>query len=293
MPLVVVSPTSGPLGPGYTLRVERLEGVDSSWTWHSVITFVDEANLNHLFIFDQPASGALVDDLTFLNGQLGYGFQQGGNLGITVELLDASGELVDAVAPPLGQYQYDGTTNLGPYLQNQGGSGGGLTPQEHDAVLETNALSQAINAATTAVINLGSSIVQLPIGQVLSSNASDTFRIEDLGGGVGCQPIRVDISLGNYYGVIVRITQYPDTTVFRTPDSGYTFNDLAVLTVVRAGDILTRHGIHTVSHTLSPLPETPYPWLTNLGVPIQPSDYHVAVDWAPGVCGELLGVVLP
>jgi hypothetical protein len=142
-------------------------------------------------------------------------------------------------------------------------------------------------------VNIGTSVLQLPIGQILSSNFSDAFRVEDLGGGVTCDPIRVDASRDNLYGVVVRVTQYPDDTVFRTPDGAWSFKDLAVLTVSRGGDILARHGIHTTSHTLSPLPETPYPWLTNLGVPIQPSDYHVSVDWAAGVCGELLGLVLP
>jgi hypothetical protein len=196
---------------------------------------------------------------------------------------------------------WDGAGQLQRWLLNSPTSTtGGYTQGDRDAAAaaaatgeETNQFTQAINEATQAVINLGSSIVKLPIGQILSSTASDVFRIEDLGGGVTCDPIRVDISKGNYFGVVVRVTQYPDTAVFRTPDAAWSFQDLAVLTVSRGGDILARHGIHTTSHTLSPLPETPYPWLTNLGVPIQPSDYHVSVDWAAGVCGELLGLVLP
>jgi hypothetical protein len=199
-------------------------------------------------------------------------------------------------------WTWDPTANLAMVIQaqSQGTTQGGFTADDRATIEatqatteETNQLALAVNAATTAAVNIGTSVLQLPIGQILSSNFSDAFRLEDIGGGVTCDPIRVDASRDNLYGVVVRVTQYPDDTVFRTPDGAWSFKDLAVLTISRGGDILARHGIHTTSHTLSPLPETPYPWLTNLGVPIQPSDYHVAVDWAEGVCGELLGVVLP
>jgi hypothetical protein len=42
-----------------------------------------------------------------------------------------------------------------------------------------------------------------------------------------------------------------------------------------------------------PLPGLPFPWLVNLAAPLQPPDYHIWVDWAEGVCGELIGLALP
>jgi hypothetical protein len=223
------------------------------------------------------------------------------NVQLSVSLVEDTVGDVDAFYSQPG-WTWDPTANLAMVIQanSQGGTQGGFTADDRATIdatavttTETNQLAQAINAATTAVINIGTSLVSLPIGQILSSNASDALRLADLGGGVTCDRIDVDISRGNFYGVVVRVTQYPDTAVFRTPDAAWSFSDLAVLTVTRGGDVLARHGIHTTSHTMVPLPETPYPWLTNFGIPIQPSDYHVSVDWAAGVCGELLGLVLP
>lgn len=220
------------------------------------------------------------------------GFTQGADIRLLIELMDT------ATLIPLesaSQAQTLDQISGQPFVSQQLGesSTAGLTPEEHDAVIETNQLSLAVNAATTAVVNVGSSLLQVPIGQILSFIRPDAWRLVDLGGGITCDHIGVDLSDDALWGVIVRITQYPDTTVFKTPDNGYTFNDLAVLTFIHAGDIVQRHGIHTVSHTVSPLPAVSLPWPNNFGWPIQPSDYHVTVDWAPGVCGELLGLRLP
>lgn len=229
----------------------------------------------------------------------GYELHQGQQVRLQVQLKDPDRVVQDeSDAIPI---TWDGAGQIYRWqLFSQSTTTGGYTQADRDAALtdannnvETNQLALAINAATTAAVNIGTSVLQLPIGQILSSNFSDAFRLEDIGGGVTCDPIRVNLSRSSLYGVTVRVTQYPDDTVFRTPDGAWSFKDLAVLTITRGGDILARHGIHTTSHTLSPLPETPYPWLTNLGVPVQPSDYHAAVDWAEGVCGELLGLVLP
>lgn len=286
----MVTGYNGQFDPTHMFWITRAQSalLENNGDWQSTIAATGSFQILNLSNFTQVANASSLDAHE--------------NVQLTVSLVDDRVGDIDTFYDQ-GGWTWNPTDNLAVVMQTLGldqGGGGGYTQGDRDAAAaaaatgeETNQLAQAVNAATTAVINLGSSIVNLPIGQVLSSNASDAFRVEDLGGGVGCEPIRVDISRGNYYGVTVRVTQYPDDTVFRTPDGAWSFKDLAVLTVSRGGDILARHGIHTTSHTLSPLPETPYPWLTNLGVPIQPSDYHVAVDWAEGVCGELLGVVLP
>jgi hypothetical protein len=185
-------------------------------------------------------------------------------------------------------------------VQSQATTQGGFTQTDRDTLNqtsstgeETNQLSLAINAATTAIANIGGVITQVPIGQVLSWLSPDTWRLVDLAGGARCDRVDVDLSSDALWGVVLRITEYPDTTVFRTPDSAWSFRDLAVLTFIHAGDIVERHGIHSTTHTVSPLPYVALPWPNNFGWPVQPSDYHVTVDWADGVCGELLGLRLP
>ncbi len=222
----------------------------------------------------------------------GTSIQQGQPCTMQIQLLNQAQVMIDE--SDRFPITWDGSGALARWIQHQRTStSGGLTPEEHDAVIETNNLSLAVNAATTAAVNIGSSILQVPIGQILSFIRPDAWRLVDLGGGITCNHIGVDLSDDALWGVIVRITQYPDTTVFKTPDNGYTFNDLAVLTFIHAGDIVQRHGIHTLSHTVSPLPAVSLPWPNNFGWPVQPSDYHVTVDWATGVCGELLGLRLP
>jgi hypothetical protein len=279
--------------------------IDSHWNWQVIITD-PSAPTGEQEVCSWSTPAAPTHNIVIQNYRAdfsvvsGVEVHDGEQLRAEVFLLNPTGQVQDE--SPSWPITWDGSGQLARWILNSQppAQTGAYTQADRDAAAadamnntETNQLALTINAATTAAVNIGTSVLQLPIGQILSSNFSDAFRLEDIGGGVTCDPIRVDISRSALYGVTVRITQYPDTAVFRTPDGAWSFSDLAVLTVTRGGDILARHGIHTTSHTLSPLPETPYPWLTNLGVPIQPSDYHVAVDWAAGVCGELLGLVLP
>lgn len=222
----------------------------------------------------------------------GVNIQQGEACTMLVQLRDQAQNVIDeSDRLPM---TWDGSGALARWIQHQRTStSGGLTPEEHDAVIQTNDLSLAINAATTTTMTLGGQAVSLPIGQVLASNLLDALTIDDLSGGPTCNPIKLDLSLSTLYGIVLVITAVPDETLFRTPDQGYVFPDLAVINIIRGGHILTRHGIHSLSHTIYPLPGLPFPWLTSLGAPLQPPDYHVNVDFAVGVCGQLLGLRAP
>jgi hypothetical protein len=61
----------------------------------------------------------------------------------------------------------------------------------------------------------------------------------------------------------------------------------------RGGILQQRHGIHTLTHTVSPLPSTTWYGAVGVNAPIQPTDYHIVVDWLDGVCGNLLGFRSP
>jgi hypothetical protein len=299
-------PTPGSIGPGYRISVSTGYGgsIDPA-TMFWIVRAQSAANENG---GDWSVSIPARQKNDFLNLS---SFTQVTNapsldahedVVLTISLVQADVGDIDTFYSQTG-WTWNPTDNLAVVMQTLGGGGGGTggyTQGDRDAAAaaaatgeETNQFTQAINAATTAIANIGGQILHVPIGQVLSQVNLDSLRIVDLGGGITCERIDADLSSDALWGVVVRITQYPDTTVFRTPDAAWSFSDLAVITFIHSGDIVQRHGIHTTSHTVSPLPAVTLPWPNNFGWPVQPSDYHAVIDWAPGVCGELLGLRLP
>ena len=150
-----------------------------------------------------------------------------------------------------------------------------------------------ITAATTTAFEWGGQLVNATVGQILTSHLPDFLQDRDLSGGITCKRIDYDASLNALYGVTLELTQVPPGIAFRTPDGEFAFPDLAVITIIRGGAVQLRHGVHTVSHTISPLPGLPFPWLTAFSAPLQPGDYHITVDFLEGVCGRLTGQALP
>jgi hypothetical protein len=200
------------------------------------------------------------------------------------------------------------------FLQAQGQAGGFTetdralltTTEQNTTTMDTNwqqyesvtlpSLQDVLNnivAAVHATIGAGTSSQDVPLSTLFSWKPWDYLAPRDLSGGTTCVALDVDISLRAYYGIGVYIDSYPDTWEFRTPDGAWGFHDLAVLTFVRGGSIIQRHGIHTVTHEVSPVPGSLTPTVVELPISLQPADYHIRVDWAEGVCGHVLGYVIP
>jgi hypothetical protein len=99
----------------------------------------------------------------------------------------------------------------------------------------------------------------------------------------------VSVAGGNYFSVRLEITQVPEDWVFRTPDHAWGFSDLAVIAFWSGEQLLQRHGVHAKQHTVSPLPGTVWWGGPIAQAPLQWGDYHITVDFAPGVCGRLFG----
>lgn len=221
------------------------------------------------------------------------------NVELTVSLVsEAAGDL-DTFYDQTG-WTWNPTDNLAMVIQSQATAQGGFTEQDRTTIQttqttteETNQLSLAINAAVQVPLELAGQAVTLTVGQILTSNLLDALTTLDLSGGITCAPIRYDASLNHLYGVQLLVSSVPEGWRFQTPDNAWGFHDLAVITVVRGNAQLERHGIHALSHTIYPLPGLPFPWAVNLDLPLQPPDYHINVDWAEGVCGQLIGLGLP
>lgn len=150
-----------------------------------------------------------------------------------------------------------------------------------------------IDAKLIGTILTATGPVGFPIGQLLNAFDPKLLQPADLSGGARCDRIDIDVSFQALYGVGLRITSYPDDWVFRTPDLAWSFRDLAVLSFWRGGSLVERHGIHALTHSVSPVPDSALFTLGPIFGYLQPGDYHITVDWAAGVCGELIGQVLP
>jgi len=210
---------------------------------------------------------------------------------INIELTDAAG-LVVQDSGTISTAVWDSQASTA--LLVQPAVAGSFTAQDRATLEETNQLSLAIQDATQVALPGLPVNTTLPLSDLFAVSPLDRLTTESLSNGVTCDPVRVDISSSNFTGVQVRIASFPPDWQFRTPDSSWGFHDLAVLTMVRGGVTLKRVGIHTLTFTEQPLPGQLLPWAVGLlGVAIIPRDYQLHVDWADGVCGELIGLLLP
>jgi hypothetical protein len=150
-------------------------------------------------------------------------------------------------------------------------------------------IQNTIGAVTTTAGDIAATI-----GQLLSQQQRNTFGLYNVTSGPTCAPIdHVTSTTTVYYAATVNITTRPAVYVGTTPDQNWTYPDLAVLRVFVDGEMIFRYGIHSDSYELSPLPDSTIIGVSRLGVPILPPGYRLRVDWAEGVCGELILQYIP
>ena len=156
-----------------------------------------------------------------------------------------------------------------------------------------NDVLSIITEAVHTTLDFAPEPIRLALGEIFNITNPSFWEDRDLSGGTTCQRVDYDASFNALFGVTVVVDVVPDDWVFQTPDHAWGFHDLAVLTFLRGGQVTERHGIHNRSHSVSPLPDFPFPWQSTIPIAFQPGDTHITVDWAPGVCGRLIGHVLP
>lgn len=179
-------------------------------------------------------------------------------------------------------------------IQQRNASGGlGFTETDRLLLEQIDATSSSTRSAVTTSVQTATGIITADLGAAWKWVSQDLWRNHPLTIGPTCDRIDVDVSLNALLGVVLTIDNFPESVVLRTPDGEWSFADLAVLKFVRNGEILERHGIHTLTHTVSPLPGCVWIGAYGLGAPIQPTGYHITVDWLDGVCGHLTGLILP
>ena len=172
-------------------------------------------------------------------------------------------------------------------------TGAGFTSTDRQTIQQTQTTTEGITDALKVDLSAIGTAIETTVGAFLSPIKLEFNTQVSLSHGVTCDALDIDIGLSAFYGLVVHVTQIPEDWKFGTPDGDWGFHDLAVLSCWIGPDQLVRCGIHTPSFVLSPMPGSTLPFISPQTAQIQPPGYRVHLDWAPGVCGELLGVNLP
>lgn len=165
--------------------------------------------------------------------------------------------------------------------------------QQSQVPIDNTVQLQAIQDALTVPLTAVGQAVTTTVGALLAPFRIDFSPTISLSGGVTCNPVRLNLSGAAFYGIKIHVVTIPEDWRFGTPDGDWGFHDLAVLSCWINDDQLVRCGIHTPSFVLTPLPGTATPFISSSIAELQPPGYAVHVDWAEGVCGEVLGINLP
>lgn len=320
MPITITLPPPGTsVGPGYVIQLSSdFVGPLPLGTQFEVrISTHPEGTPNVIWQFiptQQPTVAIFVADRFTTSAQNGAeSVPAGSSVHVIAELKTNDQTVIDS-----GRVDatYDPTTMMWQHInQNTGTGSGGLTAEQAAQLQRTDTNTQEIDVnwqtytsvtlpslqlvldgitqGITATLQDGANAVQHTIGDLLSWVDMHVFPEQDLSGGTICEPFRYDASLQNLQSLSVFIDVYPPEFRLVTPDAGWSFRDFAVLTFLRGNSIIERHGIHTLSYTVSRLPQSIGPWPLNIRFDVQPTDYHIHVDWAPGVCGHIRASVRP
>ena len=134
--------------------------------------------------------------------------------------------------------------------------------------------------------------MQTTAAELWSRKALDILTLQEITPGETFTPVRTGLALW-YFGVIVRVTTIDPRITLKTPDSTWSFPDLAVLRVFRGQDLLFRRGIHTPTFMTEHPWEWGWPLLNETPVLGVPPDTEIAVDWAVGCGGHVYLQTLP
>lgn len=311
---------SAPVGPGLALQLDSdIATFPSPATWRITFALLPGGaspfatfQVPNAFNFQQVFPYTHQSGMT-QTGAFQQNYESGQSIHLQAELLNSVGTQVDVNNTSLTQ-PFDATLGLGQQAIDLAGSGGGLTTDQatqlanadtQSAQMLTNwsdyttvtlpSLQDVLNGITagiTTTIMAGGSAVSATLGALFSPTLLQSLGTVNISGGETCSQVTATL-VGAPYGLIVRATTIPEWWVFSAPGESWSPQDLAVVQFIRGGDLLSRSALHTKTHLFYPLPGNLFPALTAVEIPLLPPDYHVIVDWGPGVCGEVLGLQAP
>lgn len=207
---------------------------------------------------------------------------------LSVQLVDDAGGVHDSGA--LGSYRWDTSTSSSQLLPRSGG--GGLTPQEHQQLEDTERRTRTLGEPTDLTVNTPLGLLQITLGQLLSRSFLNNLVLEEVTAGETCDPVRFTYNEW-YAGIAIDVTTIDPALTPKTPDQDWYFPDLAVLRLFRGSHLRWRRGIHTPTF----ITNEPYEWGWNIRNVLEvlggPPATTVAVDWRPGCCGRVYLVRIP
>jgi len=298
LPITIDLPPPGPgIGPGFWISlVSDFIGPVAAGSRWIVNVSLDPEGANSIAKFFRPYEfnrnfWRLSGTEDQLGGDIvGFHAEPGAPVHVIVEL-DENGTIIDSGAITA---TWQPTAQLyGAIKETSAAAGGGFTDADRQQLQLIDSTTSATRSAVTTSVQTSRGAVTMDLGAALRWVSQDLWADHPLTIGPTCDPIDIEVSLNALFGVTLEIDSYPESVVLRTPDGGWSFPDLAVLSFVRNGDLLARHGVHTLSHSVSPLPGCVWIGAFGFNVPIQPTGYHIKVDWLPGVCGHITGQILP
>lgn len=235
---------------------------------------------------------------------------QSTNVVVTVQARDSSSVLQ---AEGAQEAPWDILAGLPAYIAAHASTGAGLTTEQADqleqASTQTNqilgqdesfegntlntvtAILNAIGGAVTAVFGPVGAQVEMTIGQIFSGHQMTELTEGDLGS--ACNPDHLTSTLtigGSAYGLQVQATVVPDWVAYTGELEDYSETVLFLVELSRSGNTVYRHGCHTPTLLIYPLPGVPtFP--IGLDLPLDPGDYELNIYPAVGVCvaAQLLG----
>lgn len=301
MPVTITPlPPLNAVGPGLAINASVIGPVPDGWSWDLYIA--TDADITQINFYQRiPAQQApFITWFPWVYWQYLAQFSlawpvEGSNVWVSVRLVDAQAAVHESGTV---QLPWRGQAGLGAqnYLQsNQIAANAGFTTSDRTLANQTNdlveqllTLTNVVEAAVTTTVATASGTIATPISDFFRWIQHELFEPRELAAET-CDRIDAHIPGGNYFSVRLEITQHPPEWIFRTPDQAWGFSDLAVLSFWSGDQLLQRHGVHALQHTVSPLPGTVWWGGPIAQAPLQWGDYHITVDFAPGVCGRLTG----
>ena len=299
MTITVAYPISGgPLGPGYEVSASSnfIGPLDPGSFWRLRLMGNDE--LNPIWVtHDYPSQSLTIGATLGIQGNQIQGvvdpfltIGQGHPGRLLLELHSSVG-VVDSFTQPIVMDAAGGIPTLLRYMQ-QGQAQGGFQQSDRQVASDTQTGVQSVLSGIQTTMQTITGPILQTLGEFFSGRTFQIGPRESLTRGVVCTDTTVSLGIDVWYGIELELTTIPDFYAFTGPGTSWCASDLAVIEILRGGDLIYRTGCHSIVTTVSPLPGLPtVQYFVN--IPITPPQYDVRISFGTGVCGELFALPLP
>lgn len=269
MPITVILPAPGPIGPGFLFQLQSTAQPAPGISWIWTIDIEQKTPTGEGFALwssTQPYSTAVIQDV-LLNGNAfaGGGFAADLPVRITIRIQTPDHIDQETLTIPTG-YSWDGTTNLPQQIHQE---------------------AQDVSLSAEQADQLGRTDFSVSLNQV-----TDALGLLELTHGPSGGPVDEAIVLPTF-GVLVRLSSLPPDLVPSTPDEDYFVKTLATVRLYRGQDLWIRAPIHTTSKIVPFQNEGLTVWVPGATVGTWILNIHLSVRFLAGVTGQVFLMRFP